>query len=122
MDAGIPVINVDREFASPFAARTTMLGDNYGMGVSAGTYICEQLGDKPDADRRRDRRHRLAAADPGPQQGLRGRARRLRAQGRQPRRRGLHRRRAARRRRPTCCRPRRRSTRCGTTTTTRASA
>lgn len=44
MEAGIPVINVDREFSSPFAARTTVLGDNYGMGVSAGTYICEQLG------------------------------------------------------------------------------
>ena len=49
MEAGIPVINVDREFDSPFAARTTVLGDNYGMGVSAGTYICEQLGDNPDA-------------------------------------------------------------------------
>ena len=40
MEAGIPVINVDREFNSPFAARATVLGDNYGMGVSAGTYIC----------------------------------------------------------------------------------
>ncbi|GAA1634532.1 substrate-binding domain-containing protein [Georgenia ruanii] len=49
MEAGIPVVNVDREFSSPFAARTTVLGDNYGMGVSAGTYICERLGDKPDA-------------------------------------------------------------------------
>ncbi|RFU18863.1 substrate-binding domain-containing protein [Geodermatophilus marinus] len=49
MEAGIPVINVDREFNSPFAARATILGDNYGMGVSAGTYICEQLGDQPDA-------------------------------------------------------------------------
>ena len=49
MDAGIPVINVDREFSSPFAARATVLGDNYGMGVSAGTYVCSQLGDKPDA-------------------------------------------------------------------------
>jgi ribose transport system substrate-binding protein len=49
MDAGIPVINVDREFSSPFASRATILGDNYGMGVSAGTYICEQLGDNPDA-------------------------------------------------------------------------
>ncbi len=49
MQAGIPVINVDREFSSPFAARATVLGDNYGMGVSAGTYICEQLGDTPDA-------------------------------------------------------------------------
>ncbi len=49
MEAGIPVINVDREFSSPFAARATILGDNYGMGVSAGTYICEQLGDTSDA-------------------------------------------------------------------------
>jgi ribose transport system substrate-binding protein len=49
MQAGIPVINVDREFDSPFAARTTILGDNYGMGVSAGTYICSRLKDKPDA-------------------------------------------------------------------------
>jgi ribose transport system substrate-binding protein len=49
MEAGIPVINVDRQFDSPFAARATILGDNYGMGVSAGTYICEQLGDNPDA-------------------------------------------------------------------------
>lgn len=49
MEAGIPVINVDREFSSPFAARTTVLGDNYGMGVSAGTYICEQLSGQSDA-------------------------------------------------------------------------
>lgn len=49
MEAGIVVVNVDREFASPFAARTTILGDNYGMGVSAGTYVCEQVGDNPDA-------------------------------------------------------------------------
>jgi len=48
MKAGIPVINVDREFSSPFAARTTVLGDNYGMGVSAGTYMCEQLKDVKD--------------------------------------------------------------------------
>ncbi|GCD21576.1 substrate-binding domain-containing protein [Cellulomonas algicola] len=44
MEAGIVVINVDREFDDPNAARTTVLGDNYGMGVSAGHYICEQLG------------------------------------------------------------------------------
>ena len=49
MEAGIPVINVDREFSSPFAARATILGDNYGMGVSAGTYICEQLDGNSDA-------------------------------------------------------------------------
>ncbi len=41
MDAGIVVINVDREFNSPFAARSTVLGDNYGMGVSAGTFVCD---------------------------------------------------------------------------------
>ena len=49
MEAGIPVINVDREFDSPFASRVTVLGDNYGMGISAGTYVCEQLADSPDA-------------------------------------------------------------------------
>jgi ribose transport system substrate-binding protein len=49
MEAGIPVINVDREFSSTFASRVTILGDNYGMGVSAGTYICEKIGDNPDA-------------------------------------------------------------------------
>jgi ribose transport system substrate-binding protein len=49
MEAGIPVINVDREFDDPNAARVTVLGDNYGMGVSAGQYMCEQFGDKADA-------------------------------------------------------------------------
>src|SRR5690606_30082743 len=49
MQAGIPVINVDREFSAPEAARTTVLGDNYGMGRSAGQYICERLGDQSDA-------------------------------------------------------------------------
>ena len=46
MEAGIPVVNVDREFSSPFAARSTILGDNYGMGVSAGTYACQVIEDK----------------------------------------------------------------------------
>ena len=49
MEAGIPVINVDREFSSPAAARATILGDNYGMGVSAGSYICERLDGQDDA-------------------------------------------------------------------------
>ncbi|MGC4175218.1 substrate-binding domain-containing protein [Demequina sp.] len=49
MNAGIPVINVDREFSSDDAARVTILGDNYGMGKSAGKYICGKLGDNPDA-------------------------------------------------------------------------
>ncbi len=49
MDAGIPVINVDREFDDPNAARVTILGDNYGMGVSAGAYICSQVDEGADA-------------------------------------------------------------------------
>jgi len=49
MAAGIQVINVDREFNDPNAARVTVLGDNYGMGVSAGQYVCDQIGDKKDA-------------------------------------------------------------------------
>jgi ribose transport system substrate-binding protein len=50
MDAGIPVINVDREFSSEFAARVTILGDNYGMGISAGTYACGLVRDRHLAD------------------------------------------------------------------------
>src|SRR6478735_6671755 len=42
---------VDAIVLLPFdgAARTAVLGDNYGMGVSAGAYICDQLGGKSDA-------------------------------------------------------------------------
>ena len=43
MEAGIPVINLDREFANPFAYRTLIKGDNYGMGVAAGEVIAKQL-------------------------------------------------------------------------------
>ena len=49
MEAGIPVINVDREFNDPNAARVTILGDNYGMGVSAGKFVCDKLDGKTDA-------------------------------------------------------------------------
>ena len=49
MDAGIVVVNVDREFNAPAAARTTVLGDNYGMGRSAGEYVCEQADGDEDA-------------------------------------------------------------------------
>lgn len=49
MDAGIPVINVDREFSTAQSSRVTVLGDNYGVGVSAGDFICAELGDKKDA-------------------------------------------------------------------------
>jgi len=41
--AGIPVINLDRVFASPRAGRTYIGGDNYGMGIAAGTFIAEQM-------------------------------------------------------------------------------
>ncbi|MFD5318476.1 substrate-binding domain-containing protein [Streptomyces sp. NPDC127098] len=45
MEAGIPVVNVDREFSDDAAARTTILGDNYGMGVSAGEYACQLVAE-----------------------------------------------------------------------------
>jgi ribose transport system substrate-binding protein len=43
MQAGIPVINLDRAFPSANAYRLQIKGDNYGMGLAAGTYIGEQL-------------------------------------------------------------------------------
>jgi ribose transport system substrate-binding protein len=43
MDAGIPVINLDRVFSSPRGARAWIGGDNYGMGAAAGRYIAEQM-------------------------------------------------------------------------------
>ena len=45
MDAGIPVVNLDRVFDSPLAYRTWIGGDNYGMGVSAGHYVGQRLRD-----------------------------------------------------------------------------
>ena len=122
MEAGIVVVNVDREFSSPFAARATVLGDNYGMGVSAGTYACTLIEENDisdpviaeiagiDAlpltqDRSRGFADALAACDEtvdnrvapsSPWSPVRSR-------------------------RPTCSRPRPSSTSCGTTTTTRVS-
>ncbi|MFD8690372.1 substrate-binding domain-containing protein [Streptomyces sp. NPDC059651] len=49
MRAGIPVVNLDRIFASPQAYRCWVGGDNYGMGLNAGTYIGEQLKGKSNA-------------------------------------------------------------------------
>jgi ribose transport system substrate-binding protein len=46
MESGIPVINLDRVFSSPRGSRTWIGGDNYGMGLAAGTYIGEQLKTK----------------------------------------------------------------------------
>ena len=41
--AGIRVVNVDRLFTAPDAATSTILGDNYQIGVLAATYIADQL-------------------------------------------------------------------------------
>jgi ribose transport system substrate-binding protein len=49
MEAGIPVINLDREFSDPLAYRVLIKGDNYGMGVAAGQYIGKKLKGKADA-------------------------------------------------------------------------
>ncbi|MFD1829602.1 MULTISPECIES: substrate-binding domain-containing protein [Streptomyces] len=49
MGAGIPVVNLDRVFASPQAYRCWIGGDNYGMGLNAGRYIGERLKDKENA-------------------------------------------------------------------------
>jgi ribose transport system substrate-binding protein len=43
MRAGIPVVNLDRAFPSQAAYRLQIKGDNFGMGIAAGTYIGEQL-------------------------------------------------------------------------------
>ncbi|MEU8798771.1 ABC transporter substrate-binding protein [Spirillospora sp. NPDC048819] len=50
MDAGIPVVNLDRVFPDNLSYRTWIGGDNYGMGVSAGNYIGKKLKDKGVAD------------------------------------------------------------------------
>jgi ribose transport system substrate-binding protein len=46
MDAGIPVINLDRIFDTAQAYRTWIGGDNYRMGLNAGNYIAQKLGGK----------------------------------------------------------------------------
>jgi ribose transport system substrate-binding protein len=46
MDAGIPVINLDRVFDTAQAYRTWIGGDNYRMGLNAGNYIGQKLGGK----------------------------------------------------------------------------
>ncbi|GAA4071101.1 MULTISPECIES: ABC transporter substrate-binding protein [Actinomadura] len=46
MDAGIPVINLDRVFPDKLSYRTWIGGDNYGMGVAAGHYIGNKLKSK----------------------------------------------------------------------------
>ncbi len=41
--AGIPVVNVDREFSTPGAFRTWIGGDNYGIGWQAGNFFADEL-------------------------------------------------------------------------------
>jgi ribose transport system substrate-binding protein len=41
--AGIPVINVDREFTAQGAYRALITGDNYGIGFQAGNYFADEL-------------------------------------------------------------------------------
>jgi len=43
MNAGIPVVNLDRAFPDAAAYRLQIKGDNFGMGLAAGTYISAQL-------------------------------------------------------------------------------
>jgi ribose transport system substrate-binding protein len=43
MEAGIPVINVDREFVEQGAYRSLITGDNYGIGYQAGNYFADEL-------------------------------------------------------------------------------
>ncbi|GAB4588100.1 substrate-binding domain-containing protein [Nocardia sp. IFM 10818] len=50
MAAGIPVINLDRVFASALAYRTWIGGDNYGMGINAGNFIIARMREKNIAD------------------------------------------------------------------------
>jgi ribose transport system substrate-binding protein len=49
MRAGIPVVNLDRIFASQKAYRCWIGGDNFGMGLNAGNYIGEKLRGKKNA-------------------------------------------------------------------------
>ncbi|MET9221821.1 substrate-binding domain-containing protein [Streptomyces sp. NPDC003300] len=43
MQAGIPVVNLDRQFSDEQAFRVLIKGDNYGMGVAAGHFIGSRL-------------------------------------------------------------------------------
>jgi ribose transport system substrate-binding protein len=42
-DAGIQVINIDREFSNASAYHTLIAGDNYGIGVQAGNFFADNL-------------------------------------------------------------------------------
>jgi ribose transport system substrate-binding protein len=46
MQAGVLVVNLDREFSDASASRLLIKGDNYGMGFAAGNYIAGRLSGK----------------------------------------------------------------------------
>jgi ribose transport system substrate-binding protein len=46
MKAGIPVVNIDREFSTPAAYRTWIGGDNYGIGKAAADLFAKELSCK----------------------------------------------------------------------------
>lgn len=46
MDAGVPVINLDRILDSPLAYRTFIGGDGYGMGAAAGRFVATTLKER----------------------------------------------------------------------------
>ena len=48
MQAGVLVVNLDREFSDASASRLLIKGDNYGMGCAAGNYIAGRLSGKPN--------------------------------------------------------------------------
>ena len=50
MEAGIPVVNLDRVFDSAQAYRTWIGGDNYGMGLNAGRFIAQRLQEEGVTD------------------------------------------------------------------------
>ena len=69
MEAGIPVVNVDRLFATPEAARATILGDNYAIGANAAKFLAERA--RLRGQRGGDPGHRRDLGDRGPQRRLR---------------------------------------------------
>lgn len=50
MDKDIPVVNIDRVFASTLAYRALVRGDNYGMGVQAGQFLANKLKEQGKKD------------------------------------------------------------------------
>ena len=121
--AGIPVVNLDRVFADPRASRTWIGGDNYGMGVAAGTYIAAQMKAKGITDPKIAEIQGIASL-PLTQQRSQGFADALKEAGFKVSNQvsAQFTVESGQSVTATCCRPHPSSTRSGTTTTTRVSA